>query len=83
MAIVALILCLGITIFNISVVKSLKSLPTDTYLQEHKQLLADWESRPFIDIVVEPECPLNYEPLLYRKWKGTYDICIFNEANGI
>ena len=82
LSIMALVLCLSITIFNISVIKNLKSLPTEMYLQEHKQLLDDWESRPFIDIVIEPECPINYEPLLYRMWEGTYDLCILNKPNG-
>ena len=78
MSIIALIFCLSITIFNIVVISDLKSLPTDLYLHEHKQLVEDWESRPFIDIVLEPECPPDYETILYRMWEGTYDICLFD-----
>ena len=51
---------------------------TFLYLQEHKQLVDDWTSRPYIDITIENEsdgCPIDYEPLFYRHWNGTYDVC--------
>ena len=49
------------------------------YLAEHKQLLDDWTTRPYVDIMVTKSvdgCPEDYEPLFYRNWNGTYDVCI-------
>jgi len=43
----------------------------------------DWQSQPFVDIVIESEatgCQKGYEPLLHRLWNGTYDICEKSEA---
>ena len=53
-------------------------MPTLLYLHEHKQLINDWTSLPFVDIILESEandCPIDYEPLVYRVWNGTYDLC--------
>ena len=62
-----------------------ESDPSWLYLNEHKQLYDDWTTQPFVDITLESNevgCPLNYEPLLFRYWPGTYDVCIENEMYG-
>ena len=53
--------------------------PTFLYLAEHKQLMEDWNTRPYVDITVvksDEGCPIDYEPLFYRNWNGTHEICI-------
>lgn len=39
----------------------------------------DWTTRPFVDIILtkvdDGGCPLDYEPMFYREWEGTYDVC--------
>ena len=55
-----------------------KSDNTALYLAEHKQLVDDWMSRPYVDIILkntEEGCPIDYEPLLWRHWNGTHDVC--------
>ena len=55
-----------------------KSDQTFIYLEEHKQLVDDWMSRPYIDITIKKGsdgCPIDYEALFYRRWNGTYDVC--------
>ena len=52
----------------------LDRLPTELYLSEHKQLLDDWTTRPYVDIVIRDDaegCPTDYEPFFYRVWNGT------------
>ena len=78
LSIVSLLICFCITLANYLLATGLKTMPTSLYLHEHKQLINDWTSLPFVDIVLESEandCPTNYEPLVYRVWNGTYDLC--------
>ena len=76
LALLALIVCFILTIGNILFAILMKPSNSSRYLHEHKQLIDDWTTQPFVDIVLEPEeCPIGYEPLLYRVWNGTYDIC--------
>ena len=60
-------------------VLNITSFPADNYLAEHKQLVEDWTTQPYIDIKLVDHslgCPNDYEPLLSRKWNGTYDVCV-------
>ena len=57
----------------------LERQPTELYLAEHRQLLEDWTTRPYVDIVVldyEEGCPKDYEPFIYRTWTGTKTTCV-------
>ena len=41
--------------------------------------MEDWTTRPYVDITVvksDDGCPIDYEPLFYRNWNGTHEICI-------
>ena len=51
---------------------------TALYLAEHKQLVDDWITRPYVDIILkqtEEGCPIDYEPLFWRHWNGTHEVC--------
>ena len=52
LSVIALILCLFITIFNILLAMGLQSLPSDLFLYEHRQLVEDWEALPFVEITI-------------------------------
>ena len=72
-------ICATIAVFSISA--GLLSMPTYLYLFEHKQLVADWSTRPFVDIRLENYeesggCALDYEPVFSRMWNGTYELCV-------
>ena len=63
----------------LAVVTKIESFPTEKYLAEHKQLLEDWTTQPYVDIKLEDTaagCPIDYEPLFTRKWNGTKDVCV-------
>lgn len=56
----------------------LVSMPTFLYLAEHKQLIDDWTTQPFIDLRVSESnsgCPADYEPIFSLMWNGTYEVC--------
>ena len=58
-------------------------MPIHLYLAEHKQLIDDWTTRPYVDVLVQDSskpCPLDYEPLLFRNWNGTHDVCLDNNT---
>lgn len=71
----SVIICIG----NLIWVYQIGTFETELYLDEHRQLKEDWESLPYVDIILvddsENGCPLNYEPLIKRTWPGTYDTC--------
>lgn len=74
----AICISLCSTIGLISISAGIISLPTYLYLHEHKQLVDDWTSRPFVDVVIESAdngCSLDYEPLFNRIWNGTAEVC--------
>ena len=78
LAITALVLCTILSISNIVMTWCLKPIDTENYLSEHKQLLDDWTTKPFVDIIViddSEDCPQDYEIIFYRMWSGTYDTC--------
>ena len=55
---------LALTCFILSF--TLEFLPTNVLLQDHKELLDEWSSLPYIDIRLEKEsdgCPRHYEIL--------------------
>ena len=57
----------------------MKGVPTFLYLQEHKQLVSDWTTQPYVDVVVldsSQECPEDYEYLFFRPWNGTHTLCV-------
>ena len=85
LTVISLTLCLLLVICNFGFALMLKSMPTQLFLHEHKQLMDDWMTQPFVDIVLESEaagCPQGYEPLLHRVWNGTYDICEKQQTRG-
>lgn len=61
------------------------TVETNVVLYEHRQLYDDWLVQPFIDVILHDarykECPDNYEPIIYRAWNGTHDVC-FQESSG-
>ena len=62
----------------------LEFLPTNIILYEHKTMYHDWQTSPYVDIVIEPHnfgCPDDYEVLFSRPWNGTYDLCVIDEDN--
>ena len=74
-------LVLGLICATGTIITSLypASLETNVILYEHRQLYDDWTSRPFVDIRLENAnagCPGDYEPIFYRVWNGTYDLCL-------
>jgi len=55
-----------------------KNYPEAIYLAEHKQLVEDWTTRPYVDIQLIDAtlgCPNDYEPLFGRMWNGTNTVC--------
>ena len=47
-------------------------------LQEHKVLIQDWTTQPFVDVLISHVavgCPDQYEPLFDRMWNGTNPMC--------
>ena len=53
-------------------------IPTYEYLSEHKSLYESWTAQPFVEIALEDAalgCRAGFEPLLYREWPGTKDLC--------
>ena len=75
----SLIISLILPIICLITAPKITSLPTFLYLAEHRQLVDDWTTRPFVDIVLvdaDQECPIDYEPLFYRNWNGTYAVCV-------
>ena len=74
----ALMIALVLCILNLLVSRDLSPMPTDLYLQGHKQLVDDWQSLPFVDIGLtsaKEGCPSGYETMISREWPGTYDTC--------
>ena len=74
----ALLIALVLCILNLLVSRDLSPMPTELYLQGHKQLVDDWQSLPFVDIGLtnaKEGCPAGYEPMISREWPGTYDTC--------
>ena len=76
---VSLVLSLAISIFILGLGERIITIPTHKYLSEHKQLYESWNAQPFVEIVVEDAtvgCQDGFEPLLYREWPGTKDLCL-------
>lgn len=74
-----LFIAMALSCITLIVALSSEGVPSFLYLQEHKQLIEDWTTQPFVDIVVntaEEGCPIDYEPLIYRVWNGTHELCI-------
>jgi len=75
-------LVLSFALFVIS--QAMTGLPTFLYLYEHKQLIDDWTTQPYVDIVVVESvqgCPDGYEALFYRNWNGTHELCVEHEQD--
>ena len=56
----SLVLALVATIVAINLTMSVTSPPIDLYLWEHKQLLDDWTTQPFVELTMESSidgCP--------------------------
>lgn len=78
LSMMALLIALVLCILNLLVSRDLSPMPTELYLQGHKQLVDDWQSLPFVDIGLtnaKEGCPAGYEPMISREWPGTYDTC--------
>ena len=69
-----------VVVISFCLVKFTATLDTAQYLSEHKQLVDDWHSQPYVDITIVPisegGCPAEYEPLFSLMWDGTKDLCI-------
>ena len=71
------------TVGMLSVTAGALSLPTFLYLHEHRQLVDDWTTLPFVDVRLEVsqegngqlQCGEGYEPVFGRVWNGTYEVC--------
>ena len=50
MSIISLVICIIFTSINFILVMDLESMPTALYLAEHKQLVDDWTTVPFVDV---------------------------------
>ena len=60
------------------------TVPTHVYLSEHKKLYESWLALPIIEISVEDAtkgCRSGFEPLIYREWPGTKELCITQTKN--
>ena len=74
-----LIIALVLSIVTLMIAAGSVGIPSFLYLQEHKQLIDDWTTQPYVDIVVRLEsegCPEDYEALIFRPWNGTHELCV-------
>ena len=63
----------------ITFVVNLEEPRTSLYLADLKELVDDWTTSPYVDILiteVSKGCPLDYEPMFSRTWQGTGEICL-------
>lgn len=82
--IVAILLC--IIVYRTTL--PLKDFSSQKYLWEHKVLVEDWSTQPYVDIKIveakvnsvtgfeENSCPEEYEIVISRDWQGTKDLCL-------